>query len=95
MCTDCAPSLQANLWSVVSVPDGAPSSSKDGPIDLAAAGAKAPAPGPDRKFSFLLACKDLLQSSEYAREVCLHCRCMQTHAGVLNGSSHGKTWPGT
>lgn len=59
-------SVQIGLWNVVSVPDGAPAPSKSADGTAAAA----PAAGGDRKFSYLNNCKELLQSFEYAKEVC-------------------------
>lgn len=52
--------LQAGLWNVVSVPDGAPSTVRD-EVD----------PSQDRKFSYFYSCKDMLQNPDFSTEVSL------------------------
>ena len=50
--------LQAGLWNVVSVPDGAPSTVRD-EVD----------PSQDRKFTYLNNCQDMLQKPDFSAEV--------------------------
>lgn len=50
--------MQAGLWNVVSVPDGAPATVRD-EVD----------PSQDRKFSYFHSCKDMLQNPDFSAEV--------------------------
>jgi hypothetical protein len=58
-----AATVQAGLWNVVSVPDGAPAVVRE---DVQADASQ------DRKFSYLRSCQNILQSPEFSEEV----RCM-------------------
>lgn len=52
--------MQAGLWNVVSVPDGAPSRVKED---------SEPDPQQDRKFSYLQTCQHMLQNLDLAQDV--------------------------
>lgn len=54
--------LQIGLWNVISVPDGAPSVSRDDDDPP-------PTPEKDRKFSYLKSSQKLLQNLDYACDV--------------------------